>query len=124
MEAGEVVVQEVGLVTVGGVAVGGREGGEGGGAGSEVVAVDAQPGAYLDPKGELMFATSAPGVFAAGDVRIHAHGRVGQAVGQGVAVVASMEHYLTDTWQTVLKDEGSQAWILRKVVHDAKETAS
>lgn len=80
--------------------------------------------AYLDPKRELMFATSAPGVFAAGDVRIHAHGRVGQAVGQGVAAVASMERYLKDTWQEILKDEESQAWVLRKVIHDAKEAAS
>ncbi|MFG2646056.1 NAD(P)/FAD-dependent oxidoreductase [Streptomyces sp. NPDC048370] len=80
--------------------------------------------AYLDPKGELMFATSAPGVFAAGDVRVKAHGRVGQAVGQGVAAVASMERYLKDTWQEVLKDEESQAWVLRKVIHDAKEAAN
>lgn len=80
--------------------------------------------AYLDPKGELMFATSAPGVFAAGDVRINAHGRVGQAVGQGVAAVASMERYLKDTWQEILKDEESQAWVLRKAIHDAKEAAS
>ncbi|MFF9016612.1 NAD(P)/FAD-dependent oxidoreductase [Streptomyces sp. NPDC014870] len=80
--------------------------------------------AYLDPKGELMFATSAPGVFAAGDVRIKAHGRVGQAVGQGVAAVASMERYLKDTWQEILKDEESQAWVLRKLIHDAKEAAS
>jgi thioredoxin reductase (NADPH) len=79
--------------------------------------------AYLDPKGELMFATNAPGVFAAGDVRINSHGRVGQAVGQGVAAVASMERYLKDTWQEILKDEESQARILRKVIQDAKEAA-
>jgi len=53
---------------------------------------------------ELPFATSAEGVFAVGDVRIHSRRRVGQAVGQGVAATASMEQYLDykDRWKQVL----------------------
>lgn len=75
--------------------------------------------AYLDPSSALMFTTSIPGVFAAGDARFASHRRVGQAVGQGVAAVASMELYLQHNWRDVLKDETSQAWISRDVLRKA-----
>ncbi|MFE5560253.1 NAD(P)/FAD-dependent oxidoreductase [Streptomyces sp. NPDC056544] len=69
---------------------------------------------YLKDPHEMIFMTNQPGVFAAGDVRIKSLQRVGQAVGQGVAAVASMEAYLKKNWQTVLRDESSRAWKSRE----------
>ncbi|MFE5557608.1 NAD(P)/FAD-dependent oxidoreductase [Streptomyces sp. NPDC056544] len=65
-------------------------------------------------KGErraLPFETNLPGVFAAGDVRVNSLRRVGQAVGQGTAAVASMERYVKEHPQ-VLADPRSTARLL------------
>ncbi|MFF9776664.1 NAD(P)/FAD-dependent oxidoreductase [Streptomyces sp. NPDC013978] len=59
----------------------------------------------------LPFETSLPGVFAAGDVRVNSSRRVGQAVGQGTAAVASMERYIRKNPQ-VLADPESTAHLL------------
>ncbi|MEV6974461.1 FAD-dependent oxidoreductase [Kitasatospora sp. NPDC093806] len=65
---------------------------------------------YLRPYGgKLPFETSLPGVFAAGDVRVNSLRRVGQAVGQGVAAVASMERYAIKH-PGILDDEDSPAY--------------
>lgn len=67
-----------------------------------------------DPRDPLLpFCASRDGIFAAGDVRVLARRRVGQAVGQGAAAVASMERYLREqdkrkdgyVWQHVLSDD-------------------
>jgi thioredoxin reductase (NADPH) len=42
----------------------------------------------------LMFETSVPGVFAAGDVRVGANRRVAAAVGEGSAAIFSVHQYL------------------------------
>lgn len=47
--------------------------------------------------------TSAPGVFAAGDVRAGAVKRISSAVGQGAVAVAAVSHYL-DTLADVDED--------------------
>ncbi|KUL42768.1 FAD-dependent oxidoreductase [Streptomyces regalis] len=69
---------------------------------------------YLDAKklerNPLSFETSLPGVFAAGDTRIGSLRRVGQAVGQGAAAVASMDSYLKKNAVKVLADQASPAW--------------
>ncbi|MFJ3921663.1 FAD-dependent oxidoreductase [Streptomyces sp. NPDC090022] len=68
---------------------------------------------YLSETPKLIFETSLPGVFAAGDVRVSSQQRVGQAVGQGVAAVAAMQAYLRaagDNWKKILVDEDSQAY--------------
>ncbi|MFI1769204.1 NAD(P)/FAD-dependent oxidoreductase [Streptomyces sp. NPDC020800] len=68
---------------------------------------------YLSEIPKLIFETSLPGVFAAGDVRINSQQRVGQAVGQGVAAVAAMQVYLRgagDDWDKILIDSKSQAY--------------
>ncbi|MFK8905905.1 NAD(P)/FAD-dependent oxidoreductase [Streptomyces sp. YS-3] len=59
----------------------------------------------------LAFETSERGLFAVGDMRVNTQRRVGQAVGQGVAAVASMEQYLNedDRWERVLQDANSPA---------------
>jgi thioredoxin reductase (NADPH) len=68
-------------------------------------------------KPEFPFMTSRAGVFAVGDVRVHARRRVGQAVGQGVAAVAAMEQWLdrkldggVHTWERVLSDASPSLW--------------
>ncbi|MFI9297588.1 NAD(P)/FAD-dependent oxidoreductase, partial [Streptomyces gardneri] len=58
---------------------------------------------------KLPFETSLPGVFAAGDIRKNALRRVGQAVGQGVAAVASMERYVANN-PHILRDSTSPAY--------------
>ncbi|MEV7731637.1 NAD(P)/FAD-dependent oxidoreductase [Streptomyces sp. NPDC088921] len=75
---------------------------------------------YLHEPHEMIFMTNQPGVFAAGDVRIKSLQRVGQAVGQGVAAVASMEAYLKENWQTVLNKD-SRAWKAREARRLADE---
>ncbi|MET9374922.1 NAD(P)/FAD-dependent oxidoreductase [Streptomyces sp. NPDC002992] len=62
------------------------------------------------------FMTSRPGIFAVGDVRVHAKRRVAQAVGQGVAAVAAMEEWLDEerdgvqTWERVLDSTQPSLW--------------
>ncbi|MEU5252749.1 NAD(P)/FAD-dependent oxidoreductase [Streptomyces longwoodensis] len=63
----------------------------------------------------LPFETSLPGVFAAGDVRVNASRRVGQAVGQGAAAVASMERYVREN-PRVLVDPQSTARLLLDIL--------
>ncbi|MFI2259135.1 FAD-dependent oxidoreductase [Streptomyces tubercidicus] len=71
---------------------------------------------FLKPrKGKLSFETSLPGVFAAGDVRVNSLCRVGQAVGQGVAAVASMETYAAAN-PKILIDDKSPAYIRVEVL--------
>jgi thioredoxin reductase (NADPH) len=43
----------------------------------------------------MMFETSVPGVFAAGDARAGASRRVASAVGEGSALIFSVHQYLT-----------------------------
>ncbi|MGW1917479.1 NAD(P)/FAD-dependent oxidoreductase [Streptomyces sp. NPDC002076] len=65
---------------------------------------------YLKPHGtKLPFETSLDGVFAAGDVRVNSLRRVGQAVGQGAAAVASMERYASNN-PRILVDRDSPAY--------------
>ncbi|MET7918282.1 FAD-dependent oxidoreductase [Streptomyces avermitilis] len=65
---------------------------------------------YLRPHGnKLPFETSLDGVFAAGDVRVNSLRRVGQAVGQGAAAVASMERYASNN-PRILIDKKSPAY--------------
>ncbi|MFE2548486.1 NAD(P)/FAD-dependent oxidoreductase [Streptomyces sp. NPDC059355] len=65
---------------------------------------------YLRPHGtKLPFETSLNGVFAAGDVRVNSLRRVGQAVGQGAAAVASMERYASNN-PRILIDKKSLAY--------------
>jgi len=45
-------------------------------------------------RGPLMFETSVPGVFAAGDVRSGANRRIAAAVGEGSAAIYSVHRYL------------------------------
>jgi thioredoxin reductase (NADPH) len=42
----------------------------------------------------LMFETSVPGIFAAGDVRLNANRRIAAAVGEGSAAIFSIHQYL------------------------------
>ncbi|MFJ9151734.1 FAD-dependent oxidoreductase [Streptomyces sp. NPDC102270] len=60
-------------------------------------------------RGKLSFETSLPGVFAAGDVRVNALRRIGQAAGQGAAAIASMETYAAEH-SKILRDETSPAY--------------
>jgi thioredoxin reductase (NADPH) len=52
------------------------------------------PGAWSLDRDPLMFETSVPGVFAAGDVRSGANRRVAAAVGEGSAAIFSVHQYL------------------------------
>lgn len=56
------------------------------------IVTGAELGSWLGPR--LAFETSMPGVFAAGDVRRGSVKRVGSAVGEGSAVLASIHQYL------------------------------
>jgi thioredoxin reductase (NADPH) len=56
------------------------------------------------------FESSLPGVFAVGDVRARSFRRVGQAAGQGAAVVASLEEYLRESGDKILRDPASLAY--------------
>jgi thioredoxin reductase (NADPH) len=59
--------------------------------GAEVKAAGAKWGLDRDP---LMFETSVPGIFAAGDVRANANRRIAAAVGEGSAAIFSVHQYL------------------------------
>ncbi|WP_435611328.1 NAD(P)/FAD-dependent oxidoreductase [Streptomyces sp. C10-9-1] len=69
-----------------------------------------------------IFETNLPGIFAAGDVRVAALGRVGQAVGQGVAAVASMDRYLQEKHRhrSVLADSTSVAYMRHRILEKLK----
>ncbi|MEU3907238.1 NAD(P)/FAD-dependent oxidoreductase [Streptomyces goshikiensis] len=56
------------------------------------------------------FESNLPGVFAVGDVRAKSFRRVGQAAGQGAAVVASLEEYLRESGDRILRDPQSLAY--------------
>jgi thioredoxin reductase (NADPH) len=51
-------------------------------------------GRWTLPRDPLMFETSIPGVFAAGDVRANANRRIAAAVGEGSAAIYSVHRYL------------------------------
>jgi thioredoxin reductase (NADPH) len=59
--------------------------------GAEVKAAGAKWGLDRDP---LMFETSVPGIFAAGEVRANANRRIAAAVGEGSAAIFSVHQYL------------------------------
>ena len=54
----------------------------------------ARRGVWTLERDPLMFETSVPGVFAAGDVRANANRRVAAAVGEGSAAIYSVHRYL------------------------------
>ncbi|MFJ3213816.1 NAD(P)/FAD-dependent oxidoreductase [Streptomyces flaveolus] len=56
------------------------------------------------------FESNLPGVFAVGDVRAKSFRRVAQAAGQGAAVVASLEEYLRESGDRILRDPQSLAY--------------
>jgi thioredoxin reductase (NADPH) len=66
-------------------------------AGRDLLAVDAFPRLWKQPREPLAFETSVPGVFAAGDIRAGAMNRVASAVGEGSMVVRSVHEYLALT---------------------------
>jgi thioredoxin reductase (NADPH) len=51
-------------------------------------------GVWTLPRDPLMFETSVPGIFAAGDVRASANRRIAAAVGEGSAAIYSVHRYL------------------------------
>ena len=57
-------------------------------------AVPARPRGWTLDRDPLLFETSVPGVFAAGDVRAGANRRVAAAVGEGSAAIYSIQRYL------------------------------
>lgn len=52
------------------------------------------PGQWTLERDPLMFETSVPGIFAAGDVRANANRRIAAAVGEGSAAIYSVHRYL------------------------------
>ena len=52
------------------------------------------PGSWALDRDPLMFETSVPGIFAAGDVRANANRRIAAAVGEGSAAIYSVHRYL------------------------------
>jgi thioredoxin reductase (NADPH) len=65
--------------------------------GREVMAADAYERVWKEPREPLTLETSAPGVFAAGDLRAGAMNRVASAVGEGSMVVRLAHEYLALT---------------------------
>jgi thioredoxin reductase (NADPH) len=65
--------------------------------GRDVMAAEAYSRVWKQPREPLMLETSAPGVFAAGDVRAGAMNRVASAVGEGSMVVRLAHEYLALT---------------------------
>jgi thioredoxin reductase (NADPH) len=65
--------------------------------GREVMAAEAYPRVWKEPREPLPLETSVPGVFAAGDVRAGAMNRVASAVGEGSMVVRLAHEYLALT---------------------------
>jgi thioredoxin reductase (NADPH) len=62
--------------------------------GRDLMAADAYPRVWKEPREPLPLETSVPGVFAAGDVRAGAMNRVASAVGEGSMVVRLAHDYL------------------------------
>jgi thioredoxin reductase (NADPH) len=62
--------------------------------GRDLLLSDAFAKTWKAPRDPLLFETSVPGVFAAGDVRAGAMNRVASAVGEGSMVVRSVHAYL------------------------------
>jgi thioredoxin reductase (NADPH) len=65
--------------------------------GRELMAADAYERIWKEPREPLPLETSAPGVFAAGDLRAGALNRVASAVGEGSMVVRLAHEYLALT---------------------------
>lgn len=65
--------------------------------GRELMAEDAFPKVWKEPRQPLLLETSTPGIFAAGDVRAGAMNRVAAAVGEGSMVVRLVHEYLATT---------------------------
>jgi thioredoxin reductase (NADPH) len=62
--------------------------------GRDLIAVEAYPRIWKEPREPLPLETSVPGVFAAGDLRAGAMNRVASAVGEGSMVVRLAHEYL------------------------------
>jgi thioredoxin reductase (NADPH) len=65
--------------------------------GRDLMAAEAYPRTWKEPREPLPLETSVPGVFAAGDVRAGAMNRVASAVGEGSMVVRLAHEYLALT---------------------------
>jgi thioredoxin reductase (NADPH) len=65
--------------------------------GRELMASEAYPRVWKESRAPLLFETSVPGVFAAGDVRAGAMNRVASAVGEGAMVVRLTHEYMALT---------------------------
>jgi thioredoxin reductase (NADPH) len=65
--------------------------------GRDLVAAEAYPRTWKEPRQPLPLETGVPGVFAAGDVRAGAMNRVASAVGEGSMVVRLVHEYLALT---------------------------
>ncbi len=65
--------------------------------GRDLMAAEAYPRVWKEPREPLLLETSVPGVFAAGDVRAGAMNRVASAVGEGSMVVRLAHEYLALT---------------------------
>jgi thioredoxin reductase (NADPH) len=65
--------------------------------GRDVAAAEAFPRTWKESREPMPLETSAPGVFAAGDVRAGAMNRVASAVGEGSMVVRLAHQYLATT---------------------------
>jgi thioredoxin reductase (NADPH) len=65
--------------------------------GRDLMAAEAYPRLWKEPREPLLLETSVPGVFAAGDVRAGAMNRVASAVGEGAIVVRLAHEYLAIT---------------------------
>lgn len=62
--------------------------------GPDVKSCDRTAPGWAEPRAPLLFETSVPGIFAAGDVRSGANRRVAAAVGEGSAAIYSIHRYL------------------------------
>ena len=65
--------------------------------GQDLMAAEAYPRIWKEPREPLPLETSVPGVFAAGDLRAGAMNRVASAVGEGSMVVRLAHEYLALT---------------------------
>jgi thioredoxin reductase (NADPH) len=65
--------------------------------GRDLMAAEAYPRVWKEPREPLPLETSVPGIFAAGDVRAGAMNRVASAVGEGSMVVRLVHEYLART---------------------------
>jgi thioredoxin reductase (NADPH) len=65
--------------------------------GRDLMAAEAYPRTWKEPREPLLLETSVPGIFAAGDLRAGAMNRVASAVGEGSMVVRLVHEYLALT---------------------------